>query len=73
MFDITGLTAFITATQQNDQLSALLHEIDSIAGTIIDTRFAQTFSYSFDISQISISHAIDSNLNANSGAAVCQL
>lgn len=73
LFDIASLTAFITTTQKDDQLSALLHEVNSIPRTVIDTSFAQSFPNGFDVSQIPIGHTIDSNLNTHPGTAISQL
>jgi hypothetical protein len=73
LFDVTGLAAFVTTTKEDDQLVALLHEIDPITGAIVDSCFTQPFSDGLDITKIPFGHAVNSHLNTYPGAAIGQL
>jgi hypothetical protein len=59
--DILLLAPFGPASQQNDDLLAILAEVDSIAGPEIDSIFEHARSHAFHVRQIALSQALQSH------------
>jgi len=56
--DVRRLRTLVAAAQQDDDLAAAPHEIDPIAGPIIDPQFADALPHRFHISRIPKSQPI---------------
>src|ERR1700759_346972 len=57
--DIRTLRALVAATQENDERVATLHEIDAIAGPVVNAHFADAASDGSDIARVAKRQAID--------------
>jgi hypothetical protein len=58
--DVFGLGAFVTTSQQNNQLTSLLFEIHPITGALVDPQLRNAFTHRLYIPRISRCQALDS-------------
>lgn len=70
--DIRGLGAFVAACQHHHQYGITLHELDPIAGPLVDSQLADTTAHWLDTAEVSINNMVKSHCNASLGANVTQ-
>ncbi|TKS62294.1 MAG: hypothetical protein EWM73_02613 [Nitrospira sp.] len=63
-FDVSGLRAFITASQQNHHLTSALYVIHTVAWPVIDSHFGDALAHWPHIPRVSFRQALDPYLHA---------
>lgn len=62
----------MSASQENDEFTPSLPEINPITGAEIDPQFGDAFSHRFDIAGIASSQTLDSGLNSRTRLQIAQ-
>ena len=71
-FDVFRLRALIAPAKQNDDRASALLKIDTVAGAVVDTQFADALANRFSVATVSLSQPIQSRSDYRSGAVILE-
>jgi hypothetical protein len=71
-FYIRVLSTLVSSCEQNEHCTSNFFEVHSITRTVVDPQFGNSLAYRLDISRVSGSETLDSNLDSRPRADIAQ-